>query len=424
MVRGMVLLVTLAARRATTGPLLIVILGLMTAIGPLSIDMYLPAFPAIAGDLRVPPGQVQLSLTAFLVGLAVGQLVSGPLSDRWGRRRLAVAGLSAYAILSFLIAPAPNVPVLIALRLLEGFAGGTGVVIARAVVRDLHSGVAAAKYFSRLTLIFGVAPVLAPILGSAVLKVTSWHGIFVALGVVATLLTVLVAVWLPETLPPERRSAGGPAATIRAAAPVFRDRSFLVYAVAGAAASAGLLTYLANSSFVFQDGYGVSPTVFSLLFAGNALGLTALSQANAHLLGRFAVRTMLIAALALEVVAGVVALVAALAGSLVGLAIGMFLLVGSIGMSTPNAIALALDRHAERAGAAAALLGGLQLMVSAVAAPLAGLGDPGHGAPMAALILAFAVVALLTVVVARRPGVSGSRPPRTEPRPSLPPGPA
>jgi DHA1 family bicyclomycin/chloramphenicol resistance-like MFS transporter len=305
--------------------------------------------------------------------------------------------------MSFLIAPVPDIPILIALRLLEGFAGGTGVVVARAVVRDLHSGVAAAKFFSRLTLIFGVAPVLAPILGSAVLKVTSWHGIFLALGVIATLLTALVAIWLPETLPPSRRSTGGLAGTIRTAAPVFRDGNFIAYATAGAAASAGLLTSLANSSFVLQDGYGVSPAVFSLLFAANALALTVLSQANAHLLSRFPVRTMLIAALALEVIAGLVAVAAALAGSLIGLAAGMFLLVGSIGMSTPNATALALDRHADRAGAAAALLGGLQLMIAAVAAPLAGLGDPGHGVPMAALILTFAAVALLIVVVARRP---------------------
>jgi DHA1 family bicyclomycin/chloramphenicol resistance-like MFS transporter len=402
----------------------VLVLGALTALGPLTVDLYLPAFPAIADDLRVSAGQVQLSLTAFLVGLAVGQLVSGPLSDRWGRRRLAVAGLSAYAILSFLIAPAPTSSILIVLRLLEGIAGGTGVVIARAVVRDLHSGVAAAKYFSRLTLIFGVSPVLAPLLGGVVLKVTSWHGIFVALGVIATLLTVLAAVWLPETLPVERRSGGRLAGMIRTAAPVFRDGNFLAYATAGAAASAGLLTYLANSSFVFQDGYGVSPTVYSLLFAASALALTVLSQANAYLLGRVQVRTMLIAALTLEVAAGLVALVAALAANLPGLAAGMFLLVGSIGMSTPNTTALALDRHADRAGAAAALLGGLQLIVSAVAAPLAGLGDPGHGVPMAALILTFAVVALLTVVVARRPGVSGSRPPRTEPRPSPPPGPA
>jgi len=382
--------------RRTSGPLLIVILGLMTAIGPLSIDMYLPAFPAVAADLGVAPSQVQRSLTAFLLGLAVGQLVSGPLSDRWGRRRLAVAGLSAYAILSLLIALAPDVPVLLALRLLEGAAGGTGVVIARAVVRDLHSGVAAARFFSRLTLIFGVAPVLAPILGSAVLRVASWHWIFVALGLVAALLTALVAARLPETLPPERRRLEFPSP-----GPMFKDKNFLSYAFAQAAAGAALLTYLANSSFVLQDGYGISPTVFGLLFAVNALGLVALSQANARLLARFSIGSLLIAALGLQVVAGAVTLAAALAGNFAGLAGGLFLLVASIGMSTPNATALALERHATRAGSAAALLGGLQLLSSAVAASLAALGPPGHGVPMAALILAFAAVALLIVLVVR-----------------------
>lgn len=377
--------------------LLVVILGLTTAIGPLSLDMYLPAFPAIADDLGVPAAQVQLSITTCMVGLAVGQLIFGPLSDRWGRRRLAVAGVAAYAGLSLLIALAPSAPILIALRFLQGVAGGAGVVIARAVVRDLYAGVAAARFFSRLTLIFGVAPILAPSLGSAVLTVASWHGIFVALGIIALLLALLVAGWLPETLPLQRRSAGGLGEISGTARTLATDRVFLGYALAQSLAFAAMFSYLGSSSFVLQDGYGVSPTGFSLLFGLNALGLIALSQANAGLLGHFTPRRLLTGTLVALTAAGLIVLGAALLGTLILLAAGLFLLVGSLGAVAPNATALALDQHPERAGTAAALMGGLQSVIAAGATPLAGLGEPGKGVPMAVVIVVFSVAALLSV---------------------------
>ena len=381
-------------------------LGAVTAIGPLSIDMYLPAFPAISDELHVPATQVQLSLTACLAGIAAGQLVCGPLSDRWGRRRPAIAGLAAYALLSFSIAlAAPSAPVLIGLRLLQGLAGGTGVVVARAIVRDLHSGVAAARFFSRLTLIYGLAPILAPSLGSAVLRVTSWHGIFVALGVLAALLTVLLVARLPETLPPGRRTSGSPATTIRLAGPLFRDRSFAGYTLAFGLAFAALFAYLANSPFVLQDGYGLSPTVFALLFGLNAVGLTLVSQANARLLNHRSPHTLLVAALIAQAGAGAVLVAAALASSLPGIVSGLFLLVCTIGMIQPNATALALEGHADRAGTAAAVLGGFQPIVAAALAPLAALGPLGPigtGLPMAILILCCALSALLAVTLLTR----------------------
>jgi DHA1 family bicyclomycin/chloramphenicol resistance-like MFS transporter len=384
------------------GPLLVVMLGLVTAIGPLSLDMYLPAFPALAADLAVSDAQVQLSLTTCLIGLAVGQLVCGPLSDRWGRRRPLIAGVAAYAVFSFLCALAPSAPILAAVRLAEGIAGGVGVVVARAIVRDLYSGVAAAKFFSRLILIFGVAPIAAPSLGSAVLTMTSWQGIFVALGIIATLLTALISWRMPETLPPARRSPGGLADTARTARTLVGDRIYLGYAFAQAFAFAALFSYISGSSFVLQDGYGVSPTVFSLLFGLNAGGLIVLSQANGRLLDRFPPRRLLVSTLAAQAVAGGVVLSAALLGSLWMLIAGLFMLVGTIGMVTPNATALALDRHPERAGTAAALLGGIQSVIAAVAAPLIGFGEPGKGTPMALAIVAFALVALLSVLTLAR----------------------
>jgi MFS transporter, DHA1 family, multidrug resistance protein len=377
---------------------LIAILGLTTAIGPLSIDMYLPAFPAIAADLHVPAAQVQLSLTTCLIGLAVGQLICGPLSDRWGRRRPIVAGLAAYVLVSLLIALAPSAPVLVALRFVQGLAGGTGVVVARAIVRDLYSGVRAAKFFSRLTLIFGVAPIAAPSLGSAVLRLTSWHGIFVALGVLALLLLVLVVARLPETLPPERRSPGGVADTLRTARTLFADKTYLGYALCQSFAFAAMFAYISGSPFVLQNGYGLSPTVFSLLFGVNALGLIALSQLNGRLLDRFSPRTLLIATLTLETAAALVVLGGAALALLIVVAAGLFVLVSALGMVTPNATALALDRHPRRAGTAAAVLGGIQSVIAAAAAPLVGIGAPGAGTPLALVITAFATAALLAVL--------------------------
>jgi DHA1 family bicyclomycin/chloramphenicol resistance-like MFS transporter len=378
------------------------ILGLTTAVGPLSIDMYLPAFPAIADDLHVPAAQVQLSLTTCLIGLAAGQLIFGPLSDRWGRRRPIVAGVAAYAVASLLIALAPSAPILIALRLIQGMAGGTGIVVARAVVRDLYSGVPAAKFFSRLTLIFGVAPIAAPSLGSAVLRVTSWHGIFVTLGVLALLLLLLVVTRLPETLPPSRRSPGGLTDTARTARTLLADRIYVGYALSQSFAFAAMFAYISGSPFVLQGGYGISPTAFSLLFGLNALGLILMSQANGRLLDHVAPRTLLTAALIAEALAACAVLIGASLGLLIAVAVGLFALVSTLGMVAPNATALALDRQPQRAGTAAALLGGIQSVIAAAAAPLAGIGDPGLGVPMAVVILLFAAAALLSVLALTR----------------------
>ena len=390
---------------ATTVPRrveLTVVLGLITAIGPLSIDMYLPAFPQIAADFGVPDAQVQLSLTACLIGLAAGQLTCGPLSDRWGRRRPIVAAVAAYAIFSLLCAVAPSAPLLVAFRLLQGFAGGAGVVVTRALVRDLYSGVAAAKFFSRLSLVFGVAPIAAPSLGSAVLKVTSWHGVFVTLGGLAVLLLGLAAWRLPETLPPSRRSPGSPADIGQTARALFKDKIFLGYALSQAFGFAAMFCYISASPFVLQNGYGISPTVFSLLFGLNACGLIAFSQLNGKLLDRLAPRTLLVTTLVGQTCAGLAVVASALLGSLIALAASLFLLVSTIGMLTPNSTALALDRNPSRAGTAAALLGGIQSVIAASVAPLAGLAAAGRGVPMGVAILGSAALALTCVLTLAR----------------------
>src|SRR3954471_10991449 len=266
---------------------LVVVLGLVNAIGPLSVDMYLPAFPEIARDLATSAAEVQLTLTACVAGLAVGQLVIGPLSDRLGRRAPLIAAMSTYAVASLLCALAPSVVVLMALRFVQGLAGAGGVVIARAVVRDLHSGAAAVRLFSSLMLVTGLAPILAPLAGGAILGIASWRGIFVTLTVLSGLIALIVALGLRETLPPERRSDHGLGTTLAIMRDLLRDRWFVGHGLAGGLGFGALFAYISGSSFVLQGVYGVSPQLYSVLFAMNGLGLIAGSQVNARLVGRF-----------------------------------------------------------------------------------------------------------------------------------------
>ncbi|MGY0005908.1 multidrug effflux MFS transporter [Micromonospora sp. I033] len=385
------------------GATLLVLLGTLTAIGPLSLDMYLPAFPAMTRDLGADQAGIQLSLTTCLIGLAVGQFVTGPLSDRWGRRRPVLVGVAAYTLLALACAAAPNAPMLAAARFAQGLAGGMGVVVARAVVRDLYAGRAAAKYFSRLTLVFGVAPVAAPSVGSLVLRFGDWRAVFLTLAAIGLLLTVAVARHLPETLPVERRSTGGLAATARTMRSLAADRVYLGYALTQGFAFAGLFAYISGSSFVFQDVFGVSAVAFSLIFGLNALALVATGQANARLLDRFSPRRLLVTTLVVGVVAAAGVLTGALAGSLAVVAVTLFAFVGSLGMVMPNSTALALDAHARHAGTAAALMGGVQSVVGALAAPLVGFGGEGSAVPMAVVLAVAAALSLTAVLTLARP---------------------
>jgi len=366
---------------------LLILLGTLTAIGPLSIDMYLPAFPEISADLSATPSRVQLSLTTCLIGMAIGQLVTGPFSDRWGRRRPVVAGVIGYALLSLLCAIAPNAEALAALRLLHGVAGGIGVVVARAIVRDLYSGREMARFFSRLLIVFGTAPIAAPALGSLVLRFTSWRGIFVTLGMIAVLLAVATIWRLPETLPTDRRNVAGAAGTARAVRVLFTDRPFVGYVCAQALGFAGLFAYISGSPFVLQDGYGLSAAAFSVVFGVNAIGAVVLGQFNARLLNHFTPRLLFHIALT----AGLLAALALLAGALTGqlwlivAALGGY--VATISMLIPNGTALALEQHGRHAGTAAAVMGAIVSTAGALAAPLVGLGGVGSAVPMAVIIL-------------------------------------
>ena len=384
------------ARARASTVRLVIVLGSVNAIGPLSMDMYLPAFPEIARDLQTSASQVQLTLTACVAGLALGQLFIGPLSDRFGRRVPLMAALLTYTVASVACSLAPSVPVLMGLRFLQGLAGAGGVVIARAVVRDLHSGADAVRLFSSLMLVTGLAPILAPLAGAQVLSVSSWRGIFVVLAILSALIAALVAVGLRETLPPERRSPHGVRRTLQTMRGLLRDRWFVGHLLAGGLGFGALFAYIAGSPFVLQGIYGVSPQLYSVLFAMNGLGLIAGSQVNARLVGRFGPGVLLRAGLLTIAGSALTLLGVVLAGGLGvwAVLVPMFVIVSSLAFVLPNATALALADHREVAGTASALLGVGQFTIGAIVAPLVGAGGTRSAVPMA-VIMTFAALGAL-----------------------------
>jgi DHA1 family bicyclomycin/chloramphenicol resistance-like MFS transporter len=379
----------------------VLVLGSLTMFGPLSLDLYLPAFPVIAKDFDTSASHVQLTLTACLIGLAAGQLVAGPLSDRFGRKRPLMIGIAGYAIASLLCALAPDITTLTAARLLQGLAGSAGIVIARAVARDLHSGPALARLFALLMLVTGLAPILGPTVGAQVLRVTSWHGIFVLLAGIGLLLLLSVVLLLPETLPPERRRGGGFGSTVRTFGTLLRNRAFVGYALTAGFVLGAMFAYIAGSSFVLQETYGLSPQEFSFVFGGNAVGLIAMSQVSAWLVRTVAPSVLLRSAVVISATGGTCLLISVLADAgLPAVLVSLFLLVLSVGLASPNATALALADHPHIAGSAAALLGLGQYAIGCALAPLTGLsGETSFAWVIAGSALTAAVVH--TVLVPR-----------------------
>lgn len=354
---------------------LALLLGALIALGPLTIDMYLPALPGIVSQFETTSSTVQLTLTGTLIGLALGQLFIGPLADAVGRRTPLLIGTALHVAASLLIVVAPTIAVLGALRVLQGVGGAAGAVIAMAVLRDLFSGRAAATLLSRLMLVMGAAPVLAPTLGGEVLRLADWRGVFAVLAVYGLVILGALVLGLPETLPPERRRSAAVIPTLRAYGTLLRDRVYVGLILVTGLALAGLFGYISGSSFVFQEGYGLDAQQFGLLFGAGALFLIGATQANAALLRRFEPRQLLLAASVSGTVAG--AVLAVLAGTgiggLVGVLVPLWAVLASIGLVMPNAPAIALSRHGERAGTAAALLGAVQFGLGALISPVVGL---------------------------------------------------
>ncbi|MEN3284633.1 MAG: transporter, family, multidrug resistance protein [Solirubrobacteraceae bacterium] len=399
--------------RPPTHGQLVVLLGALSTFGPLSMDMYLPGLPAMARDLSAPAWAAQLTITTSMLGLAGGQLVAGPISDTLGRRRPLLAGLAAYMAASLLCALAPNVWMLLALRLVQGCAGAAGIVIARAIVRDLHEGVEAARFFAMLMLVAGLAPILAPIAGGQLLHVTDWRGIFVVLAAIGAAL--LLAAWwvLAETVPEGHEPhGGGLVATLHVFGGLLRDRPFMGYVLSAGLTFAAMATYISGSPFVLQDIHGVSPQLFSLLFAINAGGIMLASQLSRKLVPVQGPRRLLDAGVAIGAAGGIGVLVSVVAGlGLGGLLPSLFVMVSSLGLVLPNSAALALADHPRTAGSASALLGLAQFAIGAVAAPLAGVGGSHTALPMGIVVAVLPMAGLACLF-----GLAGSTTPRARSR--------
>lgn len=399
----------------THGRAMVPVLAGLTAIGPATSDIYLPAFPEMARDLAASASEIQLTLTASFVGLGVGQLLVGPLSDRYGRKPPLVIGMALFCLSSLLCAVASSAELLLVFRVIQGLAGSAGLVISRAVVRDLYSGVAFTRFFARLMLVFGVAPIVAPLIGTGLLQLGDWRTVFLALTVLGALLLLSVLFFFHETLPAERRTRGGLAATGRTMAALLRERDFLAYTVGSALAFAAMFSYIGGFSFAAQEVHGTSSTVFALLFGVNAAGFIGASQLAARLAERIPQRRLVLIGAALQAAGGV--LLAALVvldppggggPGLAGVEIACFLVVGSLGLIVPSATALALADHHAVAGTAAAVMGTIQLVIGGLAAPLVGLGGSDTAVPLGIVIAVVTVGGLAVLSLSSRMAIRTS----------------
>ncbi len=376
---------------------LAVILGVLAAFGPLSIDTYLPALPTIAGEFGTTTAAVQQTLSAFFVGLSLGQLFYGPLSDRMGRRGPLLFGCAMYTVVSLGIVFASSVTGLMGLRFLQALGSSAGVVIGRSVVRDLFDERESARMYSFLVLVMGIAPITAPLLGGQLLIMFGWRSIFLVLAGFGLLCLLMVWFGLEESLPRERRTTTGLGSALRGYVALLGDRRYMGFALAGGLASAAMFAYISGSAFVFIELNGVPPAHFGFYFGANAFGLIAASQLNRSLLSRYTSTQLLTAALSVTAVSALMLFGVTLAG--IGgfplmLAL-LFITIASTGMVGPNATALAMAPYGRKAGSAAALLGATQFMAGALAGTLVAILANGTALPMTGVIALCGVSAWL-----------------------------
>lgn len=369
------------------------LLGCLTALGPLSIDMYLPALPALTKDLHASTSLGQASLTACLFGLAIGQVIFGSLSDAKGRRKPLVFTLFSYAVVSALSGFSPSIWILIVMRFLQGIMGAAGVAISRAVVRDMFSGSEMTKFFSLLMMVNGAAPVFAPIIGGQILRVTAWNGIFYVLGAVGFILFLIITFAFPETLALKNRNTGGIREMITTFEKLLTNRNFMGYVLSQSFIFAMMFAYISGASFVMEGVFGASPQMFSLIFAINGVGIVLATQLTGFLSGRVSDTKLLISGLALAVICSLCLLGVILANSGLSLVwVCLFFVVSSMGIVNTAGFSLAMQDQSQHAGAASALLGVIRFACAGIVAPFVGIAGSGTAVPMGILI---AICALL-----------------------------
>ena len=393
---------------------MLAVLGALSSFGPLSMDMYLPSTPTIAANLHASQSLVQLTLSGCLAGLAVGQLVAGPVSDGLGRKRPLLAGLAAFTVLSVACAAAPDIGALIAFRFLQGMAGAGGVVLSLAIVRDLYTGTELARVLGSLMLVFGLAPVLAPVIGGQILRFTSWRGVFGVLAAIGLVL-LLLAWFLPETLPPQRRTPSRLRQLLSDSRTLLDDRQYVGYTLAIALGNAALITYISALPFIVEDAYHESPQLFSVFFMINSIGLVAMAQVGARLVKRLPITRVVLGSLIVMAAGCTGFLAAALTGHppLVVLLVPLFFFIAFFGSMRPNATAIALTNQGAIAGTASAWVGALPFLLGALLSPLAGLGGEGAATVAGIMLTALCAAALPCVLlIPRRRQAAGPPPSR------------
>ena len=381
-----------------------VVLGLLSAVGPFAIDMYLPALPAIGQNLGADVTRVQLTLTTYLLAVAIGQLLYGPVSDMIGRKPPLYFGLGLFTAASIGCALASDIETLIGCRFVQGFAAAAAMSIPRAVVRDLHTGPEAARLMSLLLLVFSISPILAPLVGSGLIGLGSWRTVFWAVTVTALAAIVLVAVALPETRPAHERLDSGLASALRSYAVLLRDHRFLGLVAIGACGLGGFFVYLSSSAFVLIEHYGLTPTQFSLAFGLNAAAFFGTAQLNGRLSRRHGLEALVrvgvtgsAALLAVLVAWHVLASAHVVTDHLAVLLTLNFIATACMALAIPTSSVLALDRHGPIAGTASALLGTLQMLFGAIAMAASAPFNDGHPLPMVVGMACGTWLALLAV---------------------------
>ena len=373
----------------------IIVLGSLTALGPFTIDLYLPAFPVLEDDLNVSATLIQLTLTGTTLGFAIGQLFMGPWSDKVGRRLPLILATSVHVAASIGVALSPDIVWLSAFRVLQGAGAAAGGVVAMAMVRDLFGGKPLVRMLSRLALVNGLAPILAPVIGSQLLLFLDWRGLFVFLALYGIIVVVAVSLFIVETLPPARRAVAGHSTVRDRYRSVFSDRVFVGVAVIGGMSFSGLFAYLSASSFLFQEVYNLDPQQYGFLFAVNSLGIVIGVQISSRLMRRFGPQWILAVTTFTQAVAALLIVGLGLAGAgLIGILVPLFVFIAAAGFGFPAVQVLALVNHGREAGTAASLLGALNFGLAGVISPIVGWLGIDTAIPMGSVMLATSLVSV------------------------------